>query len=72
MQNITQGIAVDVTMFKDDYYDEVKNVISEATLVVPEMNYFQSGGKYGRHTEHMGYLLADLQYMQRTFPNMTW
>ena len=52
------------------YYQKISEVLEEATLVLPETNYFQKGGKQGRHTEHMGYLLADLQYMQRTYPNM--
>ena len=47
-------------------------VLEEATLAVPDLKYFQKGGKIGVHTEHMGYLLADLQYMQRTYPNMEW
>ncbi|MEM9928587.1 MAG: Phenylacetic acid catabolic protein, partial [Bacteroidota bacterium] len=39
---------------------------------LPQHTWFQQGGKRGVHTEHMGYLLSDLQYMQRTYPNMNW
>ena len=39
---------------------------------MPDLKYYQKGGKQGIHTEHMGYLLADLQYMQRTYPGMSW
>lgn len=66
------GIGVDVSKFKEAYYKEVSEVLKEATLTVPESKYFAKGGKEGIHTEHMGYILADLQYMQKTFPNMTW
>lgn len=69
---IAEGIGVDVSKFKEAYYKEVSEVLKEVTLTVPESKYFTSGGKKGVHTEHMGYLLADLQYMQRTYPNMKW
>ncbi len=69
---INEGIGVDVSNFKESYYQKVSEVLNEATLTVPESKYFTSGGKKGIHTEHMGYILADLQYMQRTYPNMKW
>ncbi|MFD1063081.1 1,2-phenylacetyl-CoA epoxidase subunit PaaC [Winogradskyella litorisediminis] len=69
---VEEGIGVDVTKLKDNYYKNVSQVLEEATLQIPESKYFQKGGKEGIHTEHMGYLLADLQYMQRTYPNMEW
>lgn len=67
-----EGIAVDVSTLKDTYYQNVTSLLEEATLVVPESKYFQKGGKSGIHTEHLGYLLADMQYMQRAYPNMKW
>ena len=69
---IAKGIGVDVEKIREGYYEKVQEVLSEATLTIPENSYFQKGGKLGTHTEHMGYLLADLQYMQRTYPNMNW
>ena len=69
---IAEGIGVDVTKFKDAYMQKVSDVLNEATLDVPEAKWFQKGGKQGVHTEHLGYLLSDLQYMQRTYPNMEW
>ncbi len=69
---IKEGIGVDVTKLKSTYYENVKSVLEEATLSVPESKYFQKGGKQGIHSEHMGYLLADLQYMQRAYPDMEW
>jgi len=69
---VEHGIGVDVTKLRDTYYVQVGEVLAEATLQVPESKYFQKGGKHGIHTEHLGYLLSDLQYMQRTYPNMKW
>ena len=69
---ITQGIGVDTTLLKNEYYQKVSLVLEEAKLKVPELKYFQKGGKQGIHTEHLGHLLVELQYMQRTYPNMTW
>lgn len=69
---IAQGIGVDTSKLKDSYYKRVAELLDEATLDTPESKWFQKGGKAGIHTEHMGYLLSDLQYMQRTYPNSEW
>ncbi len=69
---VADGIGVDVTQLKDLYYSKVSEILQEATLEVPESKYFQKGGKQGIHTEHLGYLLSELQYMQRAYPNMEW
>lgn len=47
-------------------------VLEEATLTVPANTPFRSQGRLGRHSEHMGHLLATLQYMQRTYPGAQW
>ena len=69
---ITEGIGVDVRSLKEPFYKKIKEVLEEATLQTPDVQYFQKGGKQGIHSEHLGYLLTDMQYMQRTFPNMEW
>lgn len=69
---LTEGIGVDTTKLKEIYYTEVSELLEEANLNVPETNYFIRGGKKGIHSEYMGYLLADLQYMQRAYPDMEW
>lgn len=69
---VTEGIGVDVTLLKASYYQKVSAILEEATLQTPQIEYFQKGGKLGIHSEHMGYILTELQYMQRTYPNMTW
>ena len=69
---IADGIGIEITNFKEQYYKQISNVLDKATLEIPELKYFQKGGKEGIHTEHMGYILAELQYMQRAYPNMSW
>ena len=69
---ISEGIGVNVAKLKEAYYSKVSEILEEATLNTPESKWFQKGGKEGIHTEHFGYLLSDLQYMQRTYPNMEW
>jgi ring-1,2-phenylacetyl-CoA epoxidase subunit PaaC len=69
---ISEGIGVDTLKFKGEYYERINKILKEATLEIPESKYFQKGGKEGVHTEHLGHLLSELQYMQRTYPNMKW
>ena len=47
-------------------------IIAEATLTRPADGWMQSGGRAGRHSEHLGHLLADLQFLQRAYPGATW
>jgi len=69
---VAEGIGVNVSELKKPYFEQVSTLLKEANLNVPESKYFTRGGKKGIHSEHMGYILADLQYMQRTYPNMEW
>jgi ring-1,2-phenylacetyl-CoA epoxidase subunit PaaC len=69
---VSEGIGIDTTLLKTNYYKKVSEILEEATLQTPTIEYFQKGGKQGIHSEHMGYILTELQYMQRTYPNMTW
>ena len=69
---VTEGVGVNLSELKSAYLKEVTEILKEATLEIPSTPFFQKGGKEGIHTEHMGYLLADLQYMQRTYPDMNW
>lgn len=52
--------------------ERIQSIIAEATLKLPEQKVFQKGGKQGLHTEKLGLLLAELQFMQRAYPNMEW
>ncbi len=69
---IAAGIAPDVTLLKSDWLHKVTSVFEEATLNIPENIFMQTGGKTGTHTEKLGYILSDLQYLQRTYPNAAW
>lgn len=69
---VKEGYGTNVSKLKETYYENISEVLKEATLSVPEQKYFQKGGKKGIHTEHMGYILADMQYMQKTFPGAKW
>jgi len=62
----------DIASLKDDWMKKVTTVFEEATLPVPEKVFMQTGGKTGTHTEHLGYILTELQYLQRTYPNAEW
>jgi ring-1,2-phenylacetyl-CoA epoxidase subunit PaaC len=69
---IADGTGVDVTGLKGLWEQKVGEVLAEATLVRPAGTWMQQGGREGRHTEHLGYILAEMQFMQRTYPGMDW
>lgn len=69
---IAEGIIPDVAMLFDEYNKNIKAVIEEATLTLPSDEVALKGGRNGIHSEHLGYLLAELQYMQRAYPGMEW
>jgi ring-1,2-phenylacetyl-CoA epoxidase subunit PaaC len=51
---------------------DVENTVAEATLTLPDDEWMLSGGKQGQHSEHLGFVLAEMQYLQRSFPGVTW
>ena len=57
---------------KDEWFAEMSAILAEAGLDVPASTPFLSTGKQGKHSEHMGFILAELQYLQRAFPGGTW
>ena len=69
---ISEGIGVDITKLKEVFYQNVRDILEESTIQVPDLKYFQKGGKQGIHSEHMGYILTEMQFMQRMYPNMNW
>jgi ring-1,2-phenylacetyl-CoA epoxidase subunit PaaC len=69
---IEAGIAVDPLTLRLQWLKTVSGVLDEATLVLPSSDWMQQGGRSGRHSEHLGHLLSELQSMQRTFPGATW
>ena len=69
---IVGGILPDTQTLQPAWQADVEQVFAEARLVPPKDVYAQKGGRRGVHTEAMGHLLAQLQFMQRSFPDMTW
>ena len=65
-------VAVDPSTLHDEWERRVTQVIDESTCARPASSYQHSGGREGRHTEHFGYLLADLQHVARSHPGATW
>lgn len=64
------GIGLD--QIKNNWDQKVAAVFQEAGLTVPKGIFMQTGGKSGLHTEHLGYILSELQYMQRVYPGCEW
>lgn len=67
-----EHIAVDLDLIKQSWLDKTTEVLREATLELPQQQWMQGGGKEGRHTERLGYILAEMQYLQRTYPGVEW
>ncbi len=67
-----EQIAPDLASVKNSWIEKTGKVLKEATLQIPNSGWSQTGGKTGRHSEKLGYILADLQYMQRAYPGMEW
>ena len=56
-----------------DFMDKtINDVCKEATLTIPENSFMTTGGREGIHTEHLGHLLSDMQYLQRAYPDAKW
>ncbi len=66
------GAAPDLATLREPWLAEVRKVFAEATLAVPGEAWMQTGGKQGVHTEKLGFLLAEMQYLQRAYPDARW
>jgi ring-1,2-phenylacetyl-CoA epoxidase subunit PaaC len=67
-----KGISPDLSALQPLWEDKVKEVFDEAGISYPPATWMQTGGKDGRHTEHLGYVLAEMQFLQRTYPECEW
>lgn len=76
LQVANEGMGADISKLKEPWLNKIKDVFDEATLAFPletgGAGFMQTGGKEGRHTENLGYILTELQYMQRAYPNCEW
>ena len=69
---VESGVAIDPAALHPKWLKTVSEMVSEATLALPAAEWMQKGGRSGRHSEHLGHLLSELQSMQRSFPGASW
>ncbi|MHA0863189.1 1,2-phenylacetyl-CoA epoxidase subunit PaaC [Enterobacter wuhouensis] len=69
---VDSGVAVDPRTLREPWESEVYAGLHEATLSVPDEAAYRTGGKKGLHTEHLGPMLAEMQYLQRAYPGQQW
>jgi ring-1,2-phenylacetyl-CoA epoxidase subunit PaaC len=72
LQVAGERTGVNLSLIKSKWEEKIKEIFSEATLLYPDKVFMQIGGKEGKHTEHLGFILAELQFMQRAYPNSEW
>ena len=66
------GIAADLEALRWPWLEHVGATLEQATLEQPKSGWMQRGGKRGMHSEHLGYLLAEMQFLQRAYPGASW
>jgi len=66
----TSGIVV--ADLETSWKEKIKTSFAEANIDVPENTFMRSGGKKGIHSEHLGFILAEMQYLQRSYPGCEW
>ncbi|WP_262027355.1 1,2-phenylacetyl-CoA epoxidase subunit PaaC [Microvirga sp. Mcv34] len=69
---VQEGLGPDLVTLHEPWLGLVRATAEEATLSLPQPGWAQKGGRRGIHSEHLGYILADLQFLQRAYPNATW
>ena len=66
------GVLPELSDLRSIWEQTVKSIFAEATISIPTNIWKFEGGRKGHHSEHMGFILSDLQYMQRAYPNLEW
>ncbi|MBV9964000.1 MAG: phenylacetate-CoA oxygenase subunit PaaC [Parafilimonas sp.] len=69
---LKENISVDVSSLKNKWLEKASSIFDEATLQIPQNVFAKTGGKQGIHSEKLGYILAEMQFMQRAYPNSVW
>ena len=69
---IARGIAADPRLIEDEYRGAISVTLAQATLDPPTDTRPILGGRRGHHSEHLGHLLAVMQYLPRTYPDARW
>jgi len=71
-QMLRQGIGIDLAVLRLSWLEHVEKTLAQATLQLPAGNWMRRGGKQGVHTEKLGFLLAEMQFLQRAYPGAQW
>jgi ring-1,2-phenylacetyl-CoA epoxidase subunit PaaC len=71
-QVVQSGVGADVESLRPQWTEHIQKTFAEATLQAPASNWMQRGGKRGVHTEKLGYLLAEMQFLERAYPGAQW
>jgi len=66
------GVVPDPASLRADWNAIVEAALGNATLTIPQKTFVQKGGKTGIHSEHLGHILSDMQFLQRAYPDATW
>ena len=69
---VESGVLPKLDTLKDKWSAQIESELARFNLTLPDNGAYRRGAKQGAHTEHLGYILAEMQYMQRTYPNMNW
>jgi ring-1,2-phenylacetyl-CoA epoxidase subunit PaaC len=69
---VAEGIAADPAVLRSEWDNQLDRILREATITRPAGDGMASGGRHGRHTEHLGYMLAEMQFLQRAYPGASW
>lgn len=70
---VAEGVAPDSDALRAEFIEHVSEIFAEATLSMPPLDaWMQGGGKKGVHSEHLGYILAEMQFLQRAYPGAEW
>lgn len=69
---LTTGVGIDASTLHDNWLQKVKETLTEAKLELPHAEYMQTGSKQGIHTEYLGHMLGEMQYLQRAYPDAKW
>ncbi len=69
---VFDGVAGDLNTLKIQYYDAVQKILNDSNIQIPVVDYMQTGSRKGIHTEYLGHILAEMQYLQRAYPDATW
>ena len=68
----TNGIAPDPASLRPIWRDTVQQLATSGTLQIPDTDFAHKGGTTGTHSEHLGYILTEMQWLQRAHPGATW